>query len=170
LPRFTGALGRFSEARTKKLQFLTLVLGIAVGALAVSCGGGDSTSGSSPNATSAATNAVSSVAASPAVPATAAGGSANVVKMVEGVGDPNTAWKFEPAQITVKAGEMIKFQNTGAEPHSATGDDNSFDSGTVNAGDAKTVTFSKAGTFAFHCSFHPWMKGTITVTSSGTSP
>jgi plastocyanin len=30
-----------------------------------------------------------------------------------------------------------------------------------------TFTFAptKAGAFAYHCTFHPWMKGTLTVTS-----
>lgn len=154
--------------RKKNVELFTVILGIAFAALAVSCGGG-STSDSRRIPTAASTNADRATPSSP-VSASPAGGAATVVKMIESQGDPNTAWKFEPAQSAVNVGDTITFQNTGAEPHTATADDNSFDTGTVNAGEAKTVTFSKAGTIAFHCSFHPWMKGTITVSAGGSSP
>ena len=38
-----------------------------------------------------------------------------------------------------------------------------FDTGTIAPGKTKSVTLDKAGTFTFFCSFHPFMKGTITV-------
>ncbi|MHB8376969.1 MAG: cupredoxin domain-containing protein [Dehalococcoidia bacterium] len=95
-----------------------------------------------------------------------AGGATTVVKAVQGAGDPNTAWKFVPAAVTVPVGATVTFTNTGSVQHTATADGGSFDTGAISAGASKTVSFSKAGTFAFHCSFHPWMKGTITVTAS----
>jgi hypothetical protein len=46
--------------------------------------------------------------------------------------------------------------------HSATGED--FDTGSNHAvGDTYAVTFSKLGTFTYHCKVHPTMKGTVTV-------
>jgi plastocyanin len=160
--------------RAKTLQAIVPFVAIAVAAIAVACGGGSGYGGSSnpsPAATSAGAGAGAGggAASSPTASANASGGAENVVKMVEGQGDPTTAWKFEPAQLTVKVGDTVTFQNTGSQPHTATADDNSFDTGATSAGESKTITFSKAGTFAFHCSFHPWMKGTVTVSGSGAS-
>ena len=121
---------------------------VACGVFAVACGGG-----SSSNATPTTSRARPSTAAQPVT-----------VRAVEGAGDPNTAWKFEPAQITVHAGDTISFANTGKETQTVTADDGSFDLGTVNPGEAKTHIFAQAGTFAYHCSLHPWMKGTVVVT------
>lgn len=142
---------------------------IAIGAVVLAaCGGGSSYGGSS-NPSPAVTSGGTGAGAASTASANAAGGAENVVKMVEGQGDPTTAWKFEPAAITVKTGATVSFQNTGTQPHTATADDNSFDTGAVSVGEMKPVTFSKAGTFTFHCSFHPWMKGTVTVSDSGSS-
>ncbi len=70
---------------------------------------------------------------------------------------------FSPATLTVKVGDSVTWTNQDSVGHSATADDNSFDTGVFNQGQSKTITFSKAGTFTYHCSVHPTMKGTITV-------
>jgi plastocyanin len=33
----------------------------------------------------------------------------------------------------------------------------------MNSGDKYQVKFTKAGTYQFHCTFHPGMEGTVTV-------
>jgi len=40
----------------------------------------------------------------------------------------------------------------------------SWDSGNLTSGQSYAVTFSKPGTYAFHCSIHNYMTGTIKVT------
>jgi plastocyanin len=45
----------------------------------------------------------------------------------------------------------------------ATAHDESWDTGTIEPGESATVTVEEAGTFAYHCSFHPSMTATITV-------
>src|SRR5712692_2104690 len=74
-------------------------------------------------------------------------------------------FKFIPDTITVKVGDSIIFKNTGQAPHTATAKDKSFDTGNINAGESKTVTFSKAGSIAFVCTYHEslGMVGTINV-------
>jgi len=156
--------------RAKSLRILIPMLAVAVAAVAVACGGGTGYDGASNPTPSSSGHA----AAPPAVSSTtaaknAAGGAGHVVKAVEGAGDPTTAWKFEPAEITVKVGGSVTFQNSGTQQHTATANDGSFDTGALAAGATKLVTFSRAGTFTFHCSFHPWMTGTVTVTSADVS-
>ena len=41
--------------------------------------------------------------------------------------------------------------------------DDSSDTGTLNPGDTKTVTFKAPGTIAYTCAIHPFMHGTIVV-------
>jgi plastocyanin len=70
---------------------------------------------------------------------------------------------FSPATITVKAGDAITWTNQDSVGHSATADDNSFDTGVLSQGQSKAITFSKPGTYSYHCSVHPNMKGTVVV-------
>jgi len=68
---------------------------------------------------------------------------------------------FKPGKTTVTAGTKVAFTNSDSAPHTATG--KGFDTGTITKGKTKSVTFSKRGTFAYHCSIHRTMKGTIVV-------
>ena len=71
---------------------------------------------------------------------------------------------YNPGNLTVKAGTTVTWTNTGAHQHTATADDNSWDSDFLNSGATFSHTFASAGTFAFHCNVHSSMHGTITVT------
>ena len=80
--------------------------------------------------------------------------------------------EFSPASITVGAGEAITFSNQGDRPHTATADDGSFDTGSVDPGASATVTITEPGTYGYYCEFHggpggEGMAGTITVTAGG---
>jgi plastocyanin len=66
--------------------------------------------------------------------------------------------------ITVPVGTTVIVRNEDGAPHTFTADDGSFDSGNIDGGATFEMTFSEAGTFAFHCNVHPAMTGTITVT------
>ena len=70
---------------------------------------------------------------------------------------------FSPATITVKAGDTVTWTNNDSMAHSATSDDGSFDTGIMEDGHTKSITFNKAGSFVYHCSVHPNMKGTVIV-------
>lgn len=73
---------------------------------------------------------------------------------------------YSPTPATVKAGAKISISNADRAPHTltdrATG--RAFDSGTIKAGAGGSVTFSKPGTYTYFCEFHPYMKGSVTVT------
>ena len=72
-------------------------------------------------------------------------------------------FKFVPEDVTVDAGTTVTWTNEDAAPHTATADDGSFDTGDLREGDAGRVTFRKAGSFAYFCEFHQFMRATITV-------
>jgi plastocyanin len=105
-----------------------------------------------------------------AAPASYAGARAGAVK-VTGTADN----KFNPADITAAADAAGKVTidftaAAGGAPHTFTGDDPKFDTGIVNAGSSKTVTFAaKPGKYQVYCSLHKTsgMVGTLTVTAAG---
>lgn len=70
---------------------------------------------------------------------------------------------FKPASISVSVGDSITWTNQDSAPHTATANDGSFDTGNLDKGQSGSVTLSKAGTFAYICSVHPSMKGTVVV-------
>lgn len=63
-------------------------------------------------------------------------------------------FEFAPIEIRVKVGTTITWKNDGAKPHSATAADKSFDTAIFQPGEAKSATFSTAGTFAYFCQLH----------------
>lgn len=72
---------------------------------------------------------------------------------------------FLPATLTVKAGEKITYTNRDNAKHSVTSTDGtSFDTGLMGEDESTSFTApTKAGTYTFHCSLHPSMKGTLVV-------
>ena len=74
-----------------------------------------------------------------------------------------TNFQFAPASREIAVGETAQWINNDNIPHTIVADDNSFQSPTLQAGESFNFTFVQAGTFSYHCSIHPSMKGTITV-------
>ena len=72
---------------------------------------------------------------------------------------------FAPSSATITLGAPVAWSNTTGVPHTATADDGSFDTSTVNPSQTATITFSKPGIYAYHCSIHTDMHGTIVVKS-----
>jgi plastocyanin len=70
-------------------------------------------------------------------------------------------FSFGPATLNVKAGDTVTWRNRGKTDHTATG--KSFDTGVLSPGAGGSFTFHRAGTFAYVCSIHPNMKGTVKV-------
>jgi plastocyanin len=77
-----------------------------------------------------------------------------------------SGFAFSPASITVPVGTTVTWTNKDAAPHTITSDDGTtFDSGNLANGATYSFTFTKAGTFAYHCAIHSSMKGTVIVTA-----
>jgi plastocyanin len=74
---------------------------------------------------------------------------------------------FSPDQMTVAPGTTVTWVNDGKQPHTSTSDDGTWDSGTLEPGDDYSFTFDQPGTYTYHCSIHPDMTATITVSGDG---
>jgi plastocyanin len=70
---------------------------------------------------------------------------------------------FNPGTIQAKVGQNITWTNQDSTAHTVTLDDKSVDSGNVQPNANYSHAFTQAGTFTYHCSIHPTMKGTVTV-------
>ena len=71
---------------------------------------------------------------------------------------------FAPHSITVPVGTRVNWTNKDDEPHRVTSTGNQFvASQALDTGDSYAVTFAKPGTYAYYCSIHPMMVGTIIV-------
>lgn len=165
--------------------------GIALAASAVvlgACAGGDKNAGD----TTAVAVDTSAAATTPAPAAGAPAGAAAMAPItgttheVKMVGDAQ-GYRFEPANLTIKAGDGIKFTTVSGGPHNV-----AFDPATIptdvqgqldanisekmgqlssalkmNPGESITVSFAniKPGTYPYHCTPHLalGMKGEITV-------
>ena len=73
------------------------------------------------------------------------------------------SFSFQPAAITVSVGMTVTWTNNDSAGHTVTADDGSFKSDTLATGATFSQTFATAGTFAYHCSIHSSMTGTVTV-------
>ena len=70
---------------------------------------------------------------------------------------------YGPDPVTIQVGGKVTWQNEDTAPHTATADDGSFNTGTLERGKIKSETFKRAGTFPYFCEIHPTMHGTVEV-------
>jgi len=99
---------------------------------------------------------------------------ANGIEIVIGAQNKGTgAFTPNPLTISLANGGVVQWFNddrtasaysSNGVTHNITADDGSFTSGNLNAGSTFETTFSAQGTFPYHCSIHPNMRGTVTVT------
>ena len=65
--------------------------------------------------------------------------------------------------VTIKPGDTVQFVNEDSTPHTVTATDKSFDSGNMDQNAKWSHTFKDAGTYAYICTYHTYMKGTVVV-------
>lgn len=73
---------------------------------------------------------------------------------------------FSPSSITVKKGTTVSWTNKDSATHTVTENDGQTgpNSGDLATGKSYSFTYNTVGTFKYHCSIHPNMVGTVTVT------
>ena len=73
---------------------------------------------------------------------------------------------FAPASLSVKAGTKVTWTNQDSDAHTVTsaGSGGPLGSKALNTGDTFSFTFTKAGTYRYLCTIHPFMTATVTVT------
>ncbi len=135
---------------------VTLVACLAVGLIVAGCGSSSKKSSSSTTTTSSGgSSSKTNTSTQPATPSggTAAGAQVSLQNI-----------QFSPAALTVNKGATVTWTNKDSVGHDVTS--SSFKSGGAGGlqqGATFKHTFKKAGTFAYVCTVHPGMKGTITV-------
>ncbi|HYF40163.1 MAG TPA: cupredoxin family copper-binding protein [Gemmatimonadales bacterium] len=72
-------------------------------------------------------------------------------------------FSFVPARLEVQRGTRVTWTNRGQVIHTVTAIDGSFDSGNIDSGATRSITFSRPGTYQYHCTPHPFMRGVIVV-------
>jgi plastocyanin len=72
---------------------------------------------------------------------------------------------FGPSTLTVKVGTIVTWKNNDGITHTVTSNDGtSFSSGNLASGASFSFTTTTTGTFAYHCTIHPGMVGSLVVT------
>jgi quinohemoprotein ethanol dehydrogenase len=83
------------------------------------------------------------------------------------IGANNIEYSYGPSRTRVKAGTTVTFTNVGDTPHTATsfeaGKIGKWDTGVLEKGQSKTITFSEPGNYYYICAPHPWMYGQVIV-------
>ena len=74
-----------------------------------------------------------------------------------------SGFAFDPAEITVKAGDTVTWTNQDSVQHKVVSDNGIFEGPAIGQGMTYSFTFATAGTYTYHCGIHPSMKGTVTV-------
>jgi len=70
---------------------------------------------------------------------------------------------YDPDPVTIEGGGKVIWINRDAQPHTATAEGGSFDTGVLEEGKLKSETFKEPGTYNYVCSIHPQMHGTVEV-------
>jgi len=72
---------------------------------------------------------------------------------------------FTPAALTVTAGTTVTWKNEDDSPHRIGDKNGTFKSAALDTDDTFSHTFTVPGEYAYICTIHPYMAGTIIVKS-----
>jgi len=98
----------------------------------------------------------------PTMPSTSTGQTTTVTIPVGAIGLTTTA--YAPNPVNIRVGDSVNWVNNDSIAHTSTANNGTtFNSGTIAPGGSFRATFSTAGSFAYHCAFHPGMIGTVNV-------
>ncbi len=83
-------------------------------------------------------------------------------------------FQFSPQQVIITPGTKVTWVNQDSSPHTTTSDNvgaqETWDSGTLQQGQSFSKTFTRPGTYTYHCNTHPSMPhGTVQVLEPGQS-
>ena len=133
-----------------QLRFFWVALSFATVATLIlaACGGGGGGTTPGPTATS-----------QPTATATATVARVQIIEQ-------NGMYAFSPATLMITKGTTVEWTNMSDAPHTVTSDTNAFSTtSNLSQNQSFMFTFNTAGTFAYHCNIHSYMKATITVTA-----
>jgi plastocyanin len=70
---------------------------------------------------------------------------------------------FVPAVVHVKPGDVVEWINDDTDAHTVDSATKLFSSGGLDTHEQYEHAFKTAGSFAYFCALHPYMKGTVIV-------
>jgi plastocyanin len=75
------------------------------------------------------------------------------------------SWQYSPQNLVVVIGvnSTVTWVSHSTSYDTITSDSGLFDSGLIQPGGTFSHSFSTPGVFQYHCAFHPWMVGSVTV-------
>jgi len=138
-----------------KPKALLVAILLAVSLAFAACGDSDDDTTGSATTTETTTEEDTTDAGGSAPAPSGEAARAEKVKIVE--------FTYDPDPVTVQVGGKVIWQNEDAAPHTATADDGSFDTGTIEQGKIGSETFKEAGTYPYFCEIHPDMHGSVEV-------
>ncbi len=78
-----------------------------------------------------------------------------VVKVVD--------YTFSPPEMKIAVGQTVTWNFADEAGHDVVSTDRTFQSEVLSSGGKYSFTFTRAGTFDYFCSIHPYMKGKVIV-------
>jgi plastocyanin len=72
-------------------------------------------------------------------------------------------FKFQPARLVVSRGTRLIWTNKDSDPHTISSKRAHWSSQALDTGTSFATVTKKAGTFAYICTIHPFMHGTVVV-------
>jgi alcohol dehydrogenase (cytochrome c) len=97
------------------------------------------------------------------------GGSTNTIAIPQGAASQQVQQYYQPDPAQIQPSSQVTWQNKDSAPHTATADDGSFDTGNIAPGASGSATVQGQGQISYHCTIHPFMKGTLQVSASSSS-
>jgi plastocyanin len=75
------------------------------------------------------------------------------------------SWQYSPRNITVVIGvnNTVTWVSRSTSFDTITSDGGLFESGPIRPGSSFTHAFASPGDYGYHCAYHPWMVGRVTV-------
>lgn len=141
-----------------KQLLAALLATLALGLVAVGCGGDDDDNGNDGGNAATTEQQATTEKKQATGGGAAAGGKPVEIDIVD--------IDYDPKAATAKKGVTVKWTNTGNLPHTVTKDSGpgpDFDSGTIQPGDTFEETFTTAGKIGYLCTIHSGQTGTLTV-------
>lgn len=137
--------------------WIALTLAVTISMTLAACGG--STATTAPTPTTAPTTApIPTPTPSPTAITTPV--ATVTVKIVEN----NGKYSFQPGTLNIKVGTQIIWTNTSDASHTVTSDTGAFNTPSpIAMSQTFMFLFTQAGTFKYHCTIHPYMVATISV-------
>jgi len=159
------------DFRSSVTRLLLLPTLMAFVALAAGCSSGASTSAETDTDTEAAAEAAAVAEAEAEAEAEVAAEADSSEQSQSNTGDSGTEVtiaqsRFEPADMAVATGDVVRFINTDPFAHTVTAaadSESEFASGDMGQDDVYEISFDEPGSYSYFCEIHPTMRGVIDV-------